>query len=68
LTYRKAVTLTRLGNVHRATGNHAAAEAAWQRALALLDNLTPVNADAIRTQLKQLDTAVPEKAKYDFQL
>ena len=53
-----AETLGHLGDTRRAAGDPAEARAAWEEALAILDDLGHPDADRVRGQLRELDTAV----------
>ncbi len=53
-----AETLGHLGDTRRAAGDPAEARAAWAEALAILDDLGHPDADRVRGQLRELDTAV----------
>jgi hypothetical protein len=49
-----AETLGHLGDSHSAAGNPAQARAAWEEALAILDDLHHPDANQIRAKLKLL--------------
>ncbi|MGH3401685.1 MAG: AfsR/SARP family transcriptional regulator [Streptosporangiaceae bacterium] len=53
-----AETLGHLGDNGLAAGNPAQARAAWEEALAILDDVGHPDADRVRGQLRELDTAV----------
>ena len=53
--YQEADTLGNLGGVHLATGDPRAAQDAWQRALAILDELDHPDAEQVRAKLAGLD-------------
>jgi tetratricopeptide (TPR) repeat protein len=52
-----AVTLTRLGDVHDAAGERAAAREAWLEALPVLDELGRPEAGTVRVKLTRSDSA-----------
>jgi DNA-binding SARP family transcriptional activator/Tfp pilus assembly protein PilF len=52
----QANSLTHLGDTHLAAGDPGAARDAWERALAILDGLGHVNAEEVRTKLRQIDS------------
>ncbi|MEQ4305384.1 BTAD domain-containing putative transcriptional regulator [Plantactinospora sp. B6F1] len=55
--YAEASTYVNLGGSHRALADLGAARTAWCRALAILDELGDADAESIRAELEQLDTA-----------
>jgi predicted negative regulator of RcsB-dependent stress response len=50
----EAFVLTRLGAVHLDRGERAAARAAWQRAVQLLDRFEHRSTDDVRAKLRRL--------------
>jgi tetratricopeptide (TPR) repeat protein len=48
---KQAATLTNLGDMHMAAGRPNEAEEAWRQALAIVDELDPATAEAVRTRL-----------------
>ncbi|GAA2220397.1 hypothetical protein ACFY2R_27355 [Micromonospora olivasterospora] len=54
--YREAVSLTWLGDTHRAAGEPDAARLAWRRALPALDRLDPSRAEQVRARLRGLES------------
>jgi Tfp pilus assembly protein PilF len=57
--YQEADTLGNLGDTHLATGDSHAARDAWQRALAILDELDHPEAEQVRDKLAALAYSVP---------
>ena len=55
--YNEADTLANIGDTRHESGNQAQARAAWQKALAILDDLKHADASQIRAKLRQLGTA-----------
>ncbi|HEU4422625.1 MAG TPA: BTAD domain-containing putative transcriptional regulator, partial [Pilimelia sp.] len=51
---KEARTLSHLADAHHAAGHHTAAAKAWQRALAILAELDPGEADRVRAKLSGL--------------
>ncbi|WP_430783259.1 BTAD domain-containing putative transcriptional regulator [Actinoplanes sp. G11-F43] len=56
--YLEADTLSHLGDTEQAAGHPAAASAAWQQALTILDDLAHPDATALRTKLTTLDRSL----------
>jgi DNA-binding SARP family transcriptional activator/tetratricopeptide (TPR) repeat protein len=54
-TFLQADVLTHLGDTHVACGDRAAAHAAWQQALHLLEQLHAPDTQAVRSKLHQLE-------------
>jgi tetratricopeptide (TPR) repeat protein len=52
--YNRAVTLIHLGDAHRGNGHAADASAAWQQALAIMDDLQHPEAATVRARLRRL--------------
>ncbi|MET7352678.1 hypothetical protein [Streptomyces mirabilis] len=50
----EAGTLVRIGDTHRATGDHEAARAAWHSALTLFTELAHPDAERVRARLDEL--------------
>ena len=58
-SYHVAETLTSLGDCHQAAGKTTAAREAWERALAILDEMRHPDAASIRGKLGQLAPPSP---------
>ena len=58
-SYHVAETLTSLGDCHQAAGKTTAAREAWERALAILDEMRHPDAVGIRGKLGQLAPPSP---------
>ena len=52
--YKKAETLTYVGDAHHADGNIPAARTAWTQALTALDDLHHPDAEQVRAKLRHL--------------
>ena len=59
-SYHVAETLTSLGDCHRAAGRTTAAREAWERALAILDEMQHPDAESLRGKLGQLAPPFPD--------
>jgi hypothetical protein len=55
--YDEAMTMVKLGDVHHAVGDHAAAHTAWRQALTLLAALQHPDAGPVTARLDRLSAS-----------